>query len=222
MYMCCSRLLEVAGIKKEDAPLTWKLSEEAKAVFAEVDESDITKDHDRESLQGSLCSYVADTLRHNPYVDSSLPLFEGSHTHRTGSCDALEDVASKGDSIEHYGEGPMDGKLLKNPNVRNHERRGSDPAVVHPCERKPNRVQLEPLNLSNRQTNNRGKQTPSQSLEANCNDGERIEVDSSSISLKQSAGHLAETDRIQVAKSMASSACADSSVHSRTERIKVH
>lgn len=69
--------------------------------------------------------------------------------------------------------------------------------------------------------NKKGKRIrPSQSLEATDNDRGGPEVNSDRNSLKESATPISETDRIQVAKSMASSACVDSTVHSRTERIK--
>lgn len=213
VYICCRRLLELAGVKKEDAPLTWKFSQDAKAVSSQVDDSFTTRDLDRETIEGSLSSDVADSLRHNPYVDSSLPLFEGSCIYRAESCDAfVDDTFSNGE-----------GKTLRHSDVTNPSRRGSELTVVLPGEGRPNRVQLEPLNVPKRQKNKKGKRIrPSQSLEATDNDRGGPEVNSDRNSLKESATPISETDRIQVAKSMASSACVDSTVHSRTERIKVH
>ena len=112
---------------------------------------------------------------------------------------------------------------MRHSDVTNPSRRGSELTVVLPGEGRPNRVQLEPLNVPKRQKNKKGKRIrPSQSLEATDNDRGGPEVNSDRNSLKESATPISETDRIQVAKSMASSACVDSTVHSRTERIKVH
>lgn len=210
VYICCRRLLELAGVKREDAPLTWKFSRDAKAVFAEADDSFTTSDLDRETVEDSLCSDVADSLRHNPYVDSSLPLFEGSRIYRSESCDASVDDA--------FGDG--EGRQLRHPDVTNQSRRRSDLTVGLPGEGRPKRVQLKPLNVLKRPKDEKGKQTrPNQSLKAKDNDREGPEVDTDRNWFKESAT-LSETDRIQVAKSMASSACVDSTVHSRTERIK--
>lgn len=222
--MCCRRLLEVAGMN-EDAPFTWTLSQEVKAVFAEVDESKISKDYERDSLEISLSENVADSLRHNPYVDSTLPPFEASQVHHTKSCDAFEDVSAKGNHGEHCEDGQLDDGLLNCPNIRTHGRCGSDPVLIHACEKQLNRVQLEPLNLSSRQTNKKktrkGKNTHGENSKASFNNTPASEVSNFLISLKQNARLSTVNDRIQVAKSLASSACADSSVHSRTERIKV-
>lgn len=211
VYICCRRLLELAGVKREDAPLTWKFSQDAKAVFAEADDSFTTSDLDRETVEDSLSSDVADSLRHNPYVDSSLPLFESSRIYRSESCDTSVDDA--------FGDG--EGRQLRHPDVTNQSRRRSDLTVGLPDEGRPKRVQLKPLNVLKRPKDEKGKQTrPSQSLEAKDNDRRGPEVDTDRNSFQESAT-LSETDRIQVAKSMASSACVDSAVHSRTERIKV-
>lgn len=117
VYVCCSRLLEVAGVKGENDPLTWALSQEVKAVFAEVDESDISKDGESENgrdwLQTSLSENVAHSLRHNPYVDSSLPPFESSQVHHTESCDVFEEDTVKEDHFELYGEGKLDDRDRK-------------------------------------------------------------------------------------------------------------
>ena len=223
VYVCCSRLLEVAGVKGENAPLMWTLSQEVKAVFAEVDETDVGKDSEKESLQTTLIENVADSLRHNPYVDSCLPPFKVSQVHHTESCDALEDDAAKGDHVELSGEGNVDGGMLDPLNIGNHGRRCSAPAAVHGGEMKLHLVRLEPLNLSSRKRNKaktkKLKKTHSKSFELSGNNTAVSDVSSSLLPLMENA-KVTESDRIQAAKSLASSACADSSVHSRTERIK--
>lgn len=228
VYVCCCRLLEVAGVKGENDPLTWALSQEVKAVFAEVDESDISKDgesvNDTECLQTSLSDNVAHSLRHNPYVDSCLPPLESSQVHRTESCDVFEEDTAKKDHFDHYGEGSLDGGLLQPPEVGADVRRGSEPVVIHSSPRTLHRVKLEPLNLSGRkkktEKKRKVKKTRGESLEAKSNNTAEKGISSVLSSLKQNERLSTTNDRIQVAKSLASSACADSSVHSRTERIK--
>lgn len=223
VYVCCSRLLEVAGVKEENAHLTWTLSQEVKAVFAEADESDVSKGNEKESLQTTLNENVADSLRHNPYVDSCLPPLEASQVHHTESCDALEDDTTKGDHVELSGEGNLDGELLRPLNIGTRRRSGSAPTLVPPGEMKPHRVQLEPLNLSSRKKNKtitrKVKKIHSESFDSSDNNTAASEVGGPLLPLTENA-KVTESDRIQVAKSLASSACADSSVHSRTERIK--
>lgn len=226
VYVCCCRLLEVAGVKGENDPLTWTLSQEVKAVFAEVD--DMNKDgesvNDRECLQTSLSDNVAHSLRHNPYVDSSLPPFESSQVHRTGSCDVFEEDTANKDHFDNYGEGTLDSRLLQPPNIGDNLRRGSEPVVIHASPRMFHHVKLEPLNLSSRkktkEKKRKVKKTHGESLEAKSNNTVEKDVSSVLSSLKQNKGLSTINDRIQVAKSLASSACADSSVHSRAERIK--
>lgn len=220
VYTCCSRILEVAGVKGENAPLKWALSQEVKAVFAEVDESDaVSKDNEKESLR-TLTENVADSLRHNPYVDSCVPPLEASQVQRAESCDALEDDTAKDDDAELSGEGSFDGGPLKPLNIGSTGRRGSDPIVGHTGEMKLHRVQLEPLNLSstkkNKKKTRKVKKVQSESSDSSDN---TTAVNDSLLPLKDNT-KVTESDRIQVAKSLASSACADSSVHSRTERIK--
>lgn len=226
VYVCCCRLLEVAGVKGENDPLTWTFSQEVKAVFAEVD--DMNKDgesvNDRECLQTSLSDNVAHSLRHNPYVDSSLPPFESSQVHRTGSCDVFEEDTANKDHFDNYGEGTLDSRLLQPPNIGDNLRRGSEPVVIHASPRMFHHVKLEPLNLSSRkktkEKKRKVKKTHGESLEAKSNNTVEKDVSSDLSSLKQNKGLSTINDRIQVAKSLASSACADSSVHSRAERIK--
>ena len=224
VYVCCCRLLEVAGVKGENDPLTWALSQEVKAAFAEVDESDISKDgesvNDTECLQTSLSDNVAHSLRHNPYVDSCLPTLESSQVHRTESCDGVfeEDPAKKG-HFDHYGEGTLDGGLLQPPDIGANLRRGSEPVAIHSNPRTFHRVKLEPLNLSGRKKKT-VKKTRGESFGAEGNNTTKGDVSSVLPSFKQNERLSTINDRIQVAKSLASSACADSSVHSRTERIK--
>jgi len=226
VFVCCCRLLEVAGVKGENDPLTWTLSQEVKAVFAEVD--DMNKDgesvNDRECLQTSLSDNVAHSLRHNPYVDSSLPPFESSQVHRTGSCDVFEEDTANKDHFDNYGEGTLDGRLLQPPNIGDNLRRGSEPVVLHASPRMFHHVKLEPLNLSGRkktkEKKRKVKKTHGESFEAKSNNTVEKDVSSALSSLKQNEGLSTINDRIQVAKSLASSACADSSVHSRAERIK--
>lgn len=49
VYVCCSRLLEVVGVKGENDFLIWVFFQEVKVVFVEVDESDIGKDGESEN-----------------------------------------------------------------------------------------------------------------------------------------------------------------------------
>ena len=228
VYVCCCRLLEVAGVKGENDPLTWALSQEVKAVFAEVDESDTNKDgesvNETECLETSLSDNVAHSLRHNPYVDSCLPTFESSQVHRTESCDVFEEDTAKKDHFDHYGDGTLDGGLLQPPDVGANLRRGSEPVAIHSSSRTFHRMKLEPLNLSGRkkktEKKRKVKKTHGESFEAKSNNTTKGDVSSVLPSLKQNERLSTINDRIQVAKSLASSACADSSVHSRTERIK--
>lgn len=228
VYVCCSRLLEVAGVKGENDPLTWALSQEVKAVFAEVDESDISKDGESENgrdwLHTSLSENVAHSLRHNPYVDSSLPPFESSQVHHTESCDVFEEDTVKEDHFELYGEGKLDDRLLQHPNIGAPLRHGSEPVAIHSSPRTFHHVKLEPLNLSSRKKSKmkkkKVKKTQGEGSEASGNNTVTSDVSSLLPSSKQSERLSTGNDRIQVAKSLASSACADSSVHSRTERIK--
>lgn len=228
VYVCCCRLLEVAGVKGENDPLTWVLSQEVKAVFAEVDESDTNKDgesvNDTECLETSLSDNVMHSLRHNPYVDSCLPPLQSSQVNRTESCDVFEEDTPKKDHFDHYGDGTLDGGLLQPPDVEANLRRGSEPVAIYSSPRTFHRLKLEPLNLSGRkkktEKKRKVKKTRGKSFEAKSNNTTKGDVSSVLPSLKQNERISTKNDRTQVAKSLASSACADSGVHSRTERIK--
>lgn len=237
VYLCCCRLLEVAGVKKEDTPLTMTLSREVKAVFAEVDDSDITNESAGDSIQPSISEDIVDALKHNPYVDSSVPSLTGSSLmHHAQSFDAVEEISVRED-IKHRGKSQLDVDLLKRTSNQILGRRASDSNVTYARDRlfsdyKPilpsvHRVKLEPIELPNRKPNKKrrkGKKLRSvdaeSSVDSTAGDG-IAEMNSFSSSLKRNAEQSAANDRIQVAKCLASSACADSSVQNRVERIKV-
>ena len=236
MYLCCCRLLEVAGVKKEDTPLTLAFSREVKAVFAEVDESDITNESGGNSMQSS--ENIVDALKHNPYIDSDVPSFDTSLMQHAESWDAVEKEAVKQDAKNSV-ESRVDVDLLKSTNIKIHGRRASDSGVTYAWDRglsdypavlpPPYSVKLEPINLSRRKTNKKkGKGKKPRSIDAESSaDSPAVsgidEVNSFFNSLKQDVAlqQSGINDRIQVAKCLASSACADSSVHNRVERIKV-
>ena len=233
MYLCCCRLLELAGVKREDAPLKVTLCREVKAVFNEVDESEITDECGRGSIEPSVSESIVDALKHNPYVDSGVPSFETSLMQHAQSWDAVEDVAVTRDN-ERFGKSQLDVGLLKPINVKTHGRRASDSSVTYACDRKIAEyrptlssvysVKLEPLSLSKTNKKKRGKGKKVRSIGESSGDSPTAdgmsELSSFSNSLKQNAAAQL-TDRIQVAKCLASSACADGNVHNRVERIKV-
>jgi len=225
--------LELAGVKREDAPLKVTLCREVKAVFNEVDESEITDECGRGSIEPSVSESIVDALKHNPYVDSGVPSFETSLMQHAQSWDAVEEVAVTRDN-ERFGKSQLDVGLLKPINVKNHGRRASDSSVTYACDRKIAEyrptlssvysVKLEPLSLSKTNKKKRGKGKKVRSIGESSGDsptaGGMSELSSFSNSLKQNAAAQL-TDRIQVAKCLASSACADGNVHNRVERIKV-
>lgn len=222
VYLCCCRLLEVAGIKKEDVPFTWTLSREVKAVFEETDENDTISESAKEFVQPSIFSRdMVDAVKHNPYVDSDTPSFETSVMQRSQSWDAVQEVTLKGE-IGYYSRG----KHLNVEQLTN-GRRGSEPAGSDqramsdglPSNPSPRSVKLEPLNLSTRKKN----QKKGKGGQRNSNEtvNEMVNMDSFLSSLKQNTVQPGTSDRIQAAKCLSSSACADSSVHNRVERIKV-
>ena len=230
VYLCCCRLLEVAGVKKEDAPLTWTLSREVNAVFDEVDENDIMNEYGADYIQPPISENTVDALKHNPYVDSDLPSLDTTLMQHAQSWDVVKEVAVK-QNIGQCGESQLDVGELKSTNIANHARRASDSSVLHACEIAglsdyhpvfplARNVNLEPLNLSGRKTNKKG----GKGKKANDNNtaaSGTAEMNSFFNSLKQNVTKLGTNDRIQVAKCLASSACADSSVHNRVEKIKV-
>lgn len=226
----------MAGVKKEDTPLTLAFSREVKAVFAEVDESDITNESGGNSMQSS--ENIVDALKHNPYIDSDVPSFDTSPMQHAESWDAVEKEAVKKDAKNSV-ESRVDVDLLKSTNIKIHGRRASDSGVTYAWDRglsdypavlpPPYSVKLEPINLSRRKTNKKkGKGKKPRSIDAESSaDSPAVsgidEVNSFFNSLKQNVAlqQSGINDRIQVAKCLASSACADSSVHNRVERIKV-
>ena len=224
-------------MKKEDTPLTLAFSREVKAVFAEVDESDITNESDGNSMQSS--ENIVDALKHNPYIDSDVPSFDTSLMQHAESWDAVEKEAVKQDAKNSV-ESRVDVDLLKSANIKIHGRRASDSGVTYAWDRglsdypavlpPPYSVKLEPINLSRRKTNKKkkGKGKKPRSIDAESSaDSPAVsgidEVNSFFNSLNQNVAPQQSgiNDRIQVAKCLASSACADSSVHNRVERIKV-
>ena len=233
VYLCCCRLLEVAGVKKEDTPLTMTLSREVKAVFAEVDDSDITNESAGDSIQPSISEDIVDALKHNPYVDSSVPSFSGSSLmHHAQSYDAVEEMSMKEDT-KHRGKSQLNVDLLKHTSNQIHGRRASDSNVICARDRlfsdyKPilpsvYRVKLEPIELSDRKPNKKKRKGKTLgSIDAESSVDSTAEMNSFSNSLKRNAAQSAINDRIQVAKCLATSACADSSVQNRVERIKVN
>lgn len=223
VYLCCCRLLEVAGVKKEDVPFTWTLSRELKAVFDETDENDPISESAEDFVQPSISRDIVDAVKHNPYVDSDTPSFEHHHSvmQRSQSWDAVQEVTLKED-IGYYSRG----KRLNVEQLTN-GRRASEPASSDqramsdglPSNPSPRSVKLEPLNLSTRKENKKkGKKGQRNSNEAV---NEMMNMDSFLSSLKQNTVQPGTNDRIQAAKCLSSSACADSSVHNRVERIKV-
>ena len=155
VYLCCCRLLEVAGVKKEDVPFTWTLSREVKAVFEETDENDTISESAEDFVQPSISRDMVDAVKHNPYVDSDTPSFETSVMQRSKSWDAVQEVILKGE-IGYYSRG----KHLNVEQLTN-GRRGSEPAGSDqramsdglPSNPSPRSVKLEPLNLSTRKKN---------------------------------------------------------------------
>lgn len=220
VYLCCCRLLEVAGVKKEDVPFTWTLSREVKAVFEETDENDTISESAEEFVQPSISRDMVDAVKHNPYVDSDTPSFETSVMQRSQSWDAVQEVTLKGE-IGYYSRG----KHLNVEQLTN-GRRGSEPAGSDqramsdglPSNPSPRSVKLEPLNLSTRKKNKKKGKGGQRNSNETVN--EMVNMDSFLSSLKQNTVQPGTSDRIQAAKCLSSSACADSSVHNRVERIK--
>ncbi|XP_068719104.1 protein tyrosine phosphatase domain-containing protein 1-like [Montipora capricornis] len=229
VYVCCCRLLELAAVKSAESPLTMVLFCEVKAVFAEVDESDATKDSSAgEAVQPSISEDIISALKHNPYVDSSVQLLHTSSMQHAQSWDAVDEINDT-QNIEHTGEGLLD--LLNHPKKDIHERRASDSGFMYSCDARlvPSvcRMKLEPINLSNRTPNKKkqGRRKNQQSLDSestvDATEGNKTAEKSFYNSLKQNASEQSTTeDRLRVAKCLASSACVDSSVNNRVQKIK--
>ena len=221
VYLCCCRLLEVAGVKKEDVPFTWTLSREVKAVFDETDENDTISESAEDFVQPSISRDIVDAVRHNPYVDSDKPSFETSVMQRSQSWDAVQEVTLKED-IGYYSRGKhLNVEQLTNAR-RGLEPAGSDQRAMSdglPSNPSPRSVKLEPLNLSTRKKNK--KEGKGGQRNSNETVNEMVNMDSFLSSLKQNTVQPGTNDRIQAAKCLSSSACADSSVHNRVQRIKV-
>lgn len=222
VYLCCCRLLEVAGVKKEDVPFTWTLSREVKAVFDETDENDLISESAEDFVQPSITRDIVEAVKHNPYVDSDTPSFVTSVMQRSQSCDAVQDVTLK-DDIGYYSRGKhlnveqlTDGRRASEPAACSDQKAMWDNLPSNPSQRS---VKLEPLNLSIRKKN----RIKTKKGERNSNEtvNEMVNMDSFLSSLKQNTVQPGTNDRIQAAKCLSSSACADSNIHNRVERIKV-
>ena len=114
-------LLEVAGVKRENTPLTMTLFREVKAVFAEADDNDVTNEPTGNSIQPSIAEDIVKALRHNPYVDSSVSSLDTAIIQHTQSWETVE-----GQNVELRGENQLEIGLLKPTNSTVHGRRASD------------------------------------------------------------------------------------------------
>lgn len=229
--MCCCRLLEVAAVKSADMPLTIDLFREVKAVFSEVFDSDVPNVSSSEDpIQPSISEDIVNALKHNPYVDSSVQVLHTSSMQHAHSWDAVDNVNDTPD-IEHHGKYLLRLDLSKDPkNCMGGSRRASYSSFVHSSDvgllPSSRGLKLEPIKLARNKakTKKDGKKLASLESEGSIDMTEESKTAENKFcnSLKQNAIEQATAnDRIQVATCLALSACADSSVNNRVERVKV-
>ena len=217
-------------MKDEDTPLNWTLSQEVKAAFAEADESEI---HNGSAGLSSL-EDLAHAVRHSPYVDPSVKSSQTSMLQHVPSIE--EGEASQGRTLPDLDQ--RDVGLLRHSESSAYERHSSDSCIfpgshsglwenesILPSVR---RTRLEPLNWTSKgkDKNKQGKQLPTlRSHTSGDGSGDRSrtkEQDAGFLCATQTnVGQSAVQERISVAKALAASACADTGVHNRTERLKV-
>lgn len=218
-------------MKSAEMPLTMALFREVKAVFSEVYDSDVPNVSSGEDpIQPSISEDIVNALKHNPYVDSSVQVLHTSSMQHAQSWDAVENVNDTRD-IEHHGKYLLHLDLSKDPkNCIGGSRRASDSSFVYssdtglfPSSRGP---KLQPINLTKNKAKKKkkGKKLPSLESEGSFDLTEKSKTAENNFcnSLEQNAlEQSTANDRIQVATCLASSACADSSVNNRVERVKV-
>lgn len=231
LHLCCCRLLEVAAVKSADMPLTIALFREVKAVFSEVFDSDVPNVSSSEDpIQPSISEDIVNALKHNPYVDSSVQVLHTSSMQHAHSWDAVDNVNDTQD-IEHHGKYLLHLDLSKDPkNCTGGSRRASYSSFEYSSDvgllPSSRGLKLEPIKLTRNKakTKKEGKKLPSLESEGSIDmtKESKSAEDNFCNSLKQNAIEKSTAnDRIQVAICLASSACADSSVNNRVERVKV-
>lgn len=230
LHVCCCRLLEVAAVKSADMPLTIDLFREVKAVFSENFDSDVPNVSSSEDpIQPSISEDIVNALKHNPYVDSSVQVLQTSSMQHAHSWDAVNNVNDTPD-IEHHGKYLLRLDLSKDPkSCMGGSRRASYSSFGHSSDvgllPSSRGLKLEPIKLTRNKAETKKDRKKLASLESegsiDMTEESKTAENKFCNSLKQNAIEQATAnDRIQVATCLALSACADSSVNNRVERVK--